>query len=137
MRSSCSVNYVGIVRTFEENGLFRLRVVFLFSQFSPIKTTIFDKIFLYPIDDINFLSSDEKSSPPIIFWIALGVFKLPISRSSGLYFARFEEFLHIADGVTRIIYAWQIIQHNKMFQNELRLVNQTGHNNFVRLKISR
>ena len=67
MRSSCSVNYVVI-----ENRLFMLGVVFLFSQFSPIETTIFDKIFLYPIDDINFLSSDEKSSPPIIFWDSSG-----------------------------------------------------------------
>ena len=37
-----------------------LGLVFLFSQFSPIKIIVFNKIFLYPIEDINFLSSNKK-----------------------------------------------------------------------------
>ena len=32
---------------------------FLFSQFSPIEIIVFNKIFLYPIEDIDFLSSNE------------------------------------------------------------------------------
>ena len=34
-----------------------------------------------------------------------------------LNYARFEEFIHIADSVTRIIYAWQVIPHNKVVPN--------------------
>ena len=34
--------------------------VFLFSQFSAIKISVFDKTFLCPIDDIDFLSSNLK-----------------------------------------------------------------------------
>ena len=41
---------------------------FLFSQFSPIEIIVFNKNFLYPIEDINFLSSNVKDIlPPIIF----------------------------------------------------------------------
>ena len=36
-----------------------LGVVFLFSQFSPIEIIVFDN-FLYPIEDINFPSSNVK-----------------------------------------------------------------------------
>ena len=38
-----------------------LRVVFLFSQFSPIEIIVNDKIFLYPIEDIDYLSSILKT----------------------------------------------------------------------------
>ena len=55
------------VPTFEENGLFMLGVVFLFSQFSLIEITFYTKItfynnknFLYPIEDIELLSSNVK-----------------------------------------------------------------------------
>ena len=49
------------VPTFEENGNFMLGVVFLlFSQFSPIEIKVFDKNILYPIEDIDFLSSNLK-----------------------------------------------------------------------------
>ena len=44
-----------IVPTFKEYGIPKLRVVFLFSQFSSIKIKVFDKIFSYSIEDINFL----------------------------------------------------------------------------------
>ena len=54
------------VPIFKENGIFMLG--FLFSQFSPIEIIVFNKIFLYPIEDINFLSSNVKDIlPPIIF----------------------------------------------------------------------
>ena len=44
-----------------------VRCVFSFSQFSPIEIMIFNNFF-YPIDDIDFLSSNEKDIlPPIIF----------------------------------------------------------------------
>ena len=46
------------------------------------------------------------------------------------------ENIHNAESVTRIIYAWQIISHNKTFQIELRLANHIGCINFVPLKIS-
>ena len=50
-----------LVPTFEENGNFMLGVVFLlFSQFSPIEIKVFDKNILYPIEDIDFLSSNLK-----------------------------------------------------------------------------
>ena len=38
-----------VVLTFEENGINMLGVVFLFSQFSPIKKTVFNKIFDTPL----------------------------------------------------------------------------------------
>ena len=38
-----------------------LGVVFLLSQFSPIEIKVFNKNFLYPIEDIDFLSSIFKS----------------------------------------------------------------------------
>ena len=37
-----------------------LGVVFLFCQFSPIEIIIFNKIFLYPIEDFDFLGSNVK-----------------------------------------------------------------------------
>ena len=40
-------------------------------------------------------------------------------------YARFVEFFATADSVTRIIYAWRIIPHKKLFQNELRLANRS------------
>ena len=47
-----------------------LGVFFLFSQFSPIEKIVYDKNIIYPIEDIDFLSSNEKKYilPPIIFW---------------------------------------------------------------------
>ena len=54
--------------TLEENGIFMLVRFFLFSQFSSIEIIIFNKIFLYPIEDIDFLSSNVKDTLlPIIF----------------------------------------------------------------------
>ena len=51
-----------------------LGVVFLFSQFSAIEITIFNKNFLYAIEEIDFLSSNVKIfPPPIIFCKVLGV----------------------------------------------------------------
>ena len=48
-----------VIPTFE--GIFMLGVViFLFSQFSPIELLVFDKTFLYPIKNIDFLSSNLK-----------------------------------------------------------------------------
>ena len=46
-----------------------LGVVFLFCQFSPIEKIVFDKTFLYPIEGIDFLSSNVKKIfyPPIFF----------------------------------------------------------------------
>ena len=45
-----------MVLTFEENGIFMLGV----SQLSPIGTIVFDKNFIYPIEDINLQSSNVK-----------------------------------------------------------------------------
>ena len=49
-----------------------LGVVFLFSQFSPTEIIVFDKKFLYPIEDIiDFLSSNLEryfTSNPFLFW---------------------------------------------------------------------
>ena len=58
---------VFFVPTFEENGIFMLGVIFLFSQFSPIKIIVFNKFF-YPIEDID-LSSNSKRFflPPILY----------------------------------------------------------------------
>ena len=36
---------------------------------------------------------------------------------SGLNYARIEEFIHIAESVTRIIYAWRIISLKKTAPN--------------------
>ena len=47
-----------VVPKFVENGIFMLGLIFSFSQFSPIEIIVFNKIFLYPIEDINFLSSN-------------------------------------------------------------------------------
>ena len=49
-----------VVLTFEENRIFMLGVVFLFSQFSPIEIIPFYKTFLFLIEDIDFLSSNLK-----------------------------------------------------------------------------
>ena len=61
---------------------------------------------------------------------------MPNWPCSGLNYARFEEFIHINDSVTRIIYAWRITPYNKMLQIELRLANQIGLIYFVRLNFS-
>ena len=37
-----------------------LGVLFLFSQFLPVEITVFSKNFLYPIEDIDLLSSNLK-----------------------------------------------------------------------------
>ena len=49
-----------VVPTFEENVIFMLDVVSLFSQFSPIEIIVFNENFLYPIEDIDSLSSNVK-----------------------------------------------------------------------------
>ena len=71
-----------IVATFEENVIFMLGVVFLFSQFSPIEIIISNKKFQNPIEDIDFLSSNVKR-----------YFTYPFSqRSEGLKIAEFAKF---------------------------------------------
>ena len=40
--------------------------------------------------------------------------KMPIWLCSGLNYSRFEEFIHNAESVTQIIYAWWVIPHNKI-----------------------
>ena len=125
-----------IVPTFEENGILMLGVVFLFSQFLPIEIIVFDKVFLYPIEDFDFLSSNSKiylTSEYFckVFW----VWKLSNWPCSGLNYARSEEFLHIADSVTRNIYAWQIIPHNKIVPNWIE-ASWSDRIYFVRLNIS-
>ena len=37
-----------------------LGVVFLFSHFPPIEIKVFDRKFVYPIEDVDFLSSNLK-----------------------------------------------------------------------------
>ena len=100
------------------------RCGFLFSQFSPIEIIVFDKVFLYPIiEDTDFLSSDVKDILPAnIFCKVLGIWKLSNWPSSGLNYARFEEFIHIAESVTQIIYAWRIIPHNKIVPNWIEAI---------------
>ena len=83
---------------------------FLFSQFLPIEIKVFNKNFLYPIEDIDFPSSNVKS----FFFKVLGVSNW---QCSGLNYARFEEFVHNAERITRIIYAWRLILHNKIVPN--------------------
>ena len=95
-----------VVLTFKENGIIMLGVGFLFSQFSPIEIIVVSKNFLYFIE-----------LPPNIFSKVLGVSKLPKWPYFGLNYARFEEFIQIAESVSRIIYAWQIIPHNKLVTN--------------------
>ena len=46
-----------IVPTFEENRISMLGF-FLISQFSPIEIIVFNKSFLYPVECIDFLSSN-------------------------------------------------------------------------------
>ena len=47
----------------------------------------------------------------------MGVSKMPNWLCCGLNYALFEEFIHIAESVARIIYAWRIIPHNKIVPN--------------------
>ena len=54
---------------------------------------------------------------------------------SGLNYERFEDFNHIADSVTRIIYALRISRTTKSFRNELRQANRIGRINFVQCHI--
>ena len=42
---------------------------FLFGQFWPIEIIVFNKIFLYPIEDIDFLSSNAKRYIPLIIFV--------------------------------------------------------------------
>ena len=60
--------------------------------------------------------------PPIVFRKVLGVWKLPNWQCSGLNYARFEEFIHNAERLTRIM---------DTIQFELRLMCCI---NFVRFK---
>ena len=48
---------VFFVPTFEENRIFLLGLVFLFSHFLPIERIVLNKNILYPNEDIDFLSS--------------------------------------------------------------------------------
>ena len=48
--------YIVFVPAFEENEIFVLGVVFMFSQLSSIEIIVFNQKFLYPIEDIDFLS---------------------------------------------------------------------------------
>ena len=49
-------------------------------------------------------------------------------------YVHFEEFFHIAESVTQIMYAWRFIPRKKSFQ--FGLVNWIGRINFIRLNIS-
>ena len=93
-----------------------LGVVFLFRQFLLIEIIVFAKKILYPIEDIEFLSSNVKRYFTwrlffVKFW---GFENCQIGPSSGPNYASFEEFFHIAESVTRSIYAWRIIQLSKV-----------------------
>ena len=68
---------------FGENGIFMLGVVFLFSIRSLIKMIIVNKKLLYPIEDIDFLSSNVKR------YFTSDHFLL---RSEGLKIAKFAMF---------------------------------------------
>ena len=70
-RVTSQVSYFSLLKyvlipTFEENGIFLLGMVFLFSQFSPIETIIFNRNFLYPLEHIDFLTSNIKDILPSI-----------------------------------------------------------------------
>ena len=91
-----------------------LAVFFFIQSFSPIEIIIFNKYFLYPIEVIDFASSIVKRyfTSDYFFQSSGG---LKIAKScSGLNYARFEEFIHNAESVTRIIYALRIVPDNKI-----------------------
>ena len=95
---------------------------FSFSQFSPVKIIILNKKFLYLIEDIDFLSSNVKRYfTSDSFCKVLEVWKLPNLPYSGLNYERFEVFVHNAESVTQIIYAWRIIPHNKIVPNWIEI----------------
>ena len=54
------IRAVLLFRLSKKNGIFVLGVVFLLSQFLPIEIKVFNKNFLYSIEDIDFLSSNLK-----------------------------------------------------------------------------
>ena len=84
-------------------------------SFSPIEIKISNKYFLYPIEVIDFVSSIVKRCfTSNYFFQSSGGWKLPNLSCSGLNYARFEEFIHNAESLTRIIYALRIIPHNKI-----------------------
>ena len=80
-----------VVPTFEENGIFILSVVFLFRL---SKKTEY-------LCSVWFFSFSQFSPVEII-----------IFNENFLY-----EFIHNAESVTRIIYAWRIIPHNQIVLN--------------------
>ena len=51
------------------------------------------------------------------FCKVLGVWKLPNFPYSGLKYARFEEFIHNPESVTRFVFAWRTIPLNKIVPN--------------------
>ena len=59
--SGAKLSFAFLLIQLSWNELVILGVVFLFSQFSPMEIIVFDKTFLYPIEDIDFLSSSLKS----------------------------------------------------------------------------
>ena len=57
--NACVINRV-IFPTFEENGIFMLGVVFFIQSIFADRNNSFRQNFLYPIEDIDFLSSNVK-----------------------------------------------------------------------------
>ena len=92
---------------------------FLFSQFSSIVIIVFNKNFLYPIEDIDFLSSNLKKIFYLRLFFVLGHLKLPNLPYSGLNYARFEKFNLNAE----LFMHGKLSRATKSFQIELRLAN--------------
>ena len=93
--------------------------VFLFSQFLAIKTIDFSKQCCYPHEDIDYLKSNLKRYITYKHFLPSSGFlkKMPIWKYAGLSYARFEDFVHNAESVTRTKYAWRIIAHNTIDPN--------------------
>ena len=102
-----------------------LGVVFLFSHFSPIKIIVFNSNFLYRFKiSTSWFQISKDVSPPIVF-VNSGGLKMPNWQRSGLNYARFEEFIHNVESVTRTIYAWKIILQNTIVPNYIEETNRS------------
>ena len=124
-----------IVPTFEENGIFIIGVVFLFGQFSPIETIVFNKQFLYPIEDNEFLSSNSKS------YFTSNCF---VQSSGGLKVAKLAMFwIQLCALWWVFSQCWECNANNLCVANYLAQQNRSklnwglliGRGNFVRLKL--
>ena len=105
-----------VVPTFEENGIFMLGVVFFIQSIFTDPNNNFHQKFLFSIEDIDFLSSNAKKIFHLqLFFVKFwGLENCQNFYVPGLNYARFKEFIHNAESVTRIIYAWRIIPHKKI-----------------------